>query len=308
MKTYLALLFSIISLSAFPQSQPAPKTGGVALRVNDSTSYISSQTTAHSQGYADIFWNNQASTPHYDIWNGSSYDHVFTFEGGGGGGGGLIDQTLTDDVTVDVSTHSLTFTTNNSGVQISSDGTAGVGILSGDPGGSFIAGPDGAKIQPDKSGPDPAQGSLFVVGSDGYLDDVPIGTNTQVLTSDGTTVSWETPAAGTAKYILDTATPSTAGGTITLDMNSQIQRVFVGSASFATAKDIAISNTTNAVVFNFHFEITNTAAALTLPSGWLMSDPLFTSHVWSPTFTGLYEMGGTYDGTNWKIKILGPFN
>lgn len=86
MKKVLLFLFSIISVCAvFAQSQPAPKTGGVALRVNDSTSYISSQTAAHSQGYADIFWNNQASTPHYDIWNGSSYDHVFTFGGGGSG-------------------------------------------------------------------------------------------------------------------------------------------------------------------------------------------------------------------------------
>jgi hypothetical protein len=62
------------------------------------------------------------------------------------------------------------------------------------------------------------------------------------------------------------------------------------------------------MVFNFHFEVTSVAAALTFPSGWLMSDVNFTTLVWTPPSTGKYEMGGSYDGTNWKIKIVGPFN
>lgn len=142
------------------------------------------------------------------------------------------------------------------------------------------------------------------------------GTLTSGATGAGFTVALGTstvtgalPVANlTAKYILDSATPSTAGGTITLDMNSQIQRLFVGSASFSTPKTLAISNATNALVFNFHFQITDIAATLTLPSGWLMSDALFASNVWTPVTTGLYELGGSFDGTNWKIKIMGPFN
>jgi hypothetical protein len=87
MKTYLLLLLSLVSFSAF--AQVAPKYGGVALRVNDSATYISSQATAHALGYADIFWNNEATTKHFDIWNGSSYTHVFDFNAGGGGGGAV---------------------------------------------------------------------------------------------------------------------------------------------------------------------------------------------------------------------------
>jgi hypothetical protein len=52
---------------------------------------------------------------------------------------------------------------------------------------------------------------------------------------------------------LTSVSTSTAGGTITLNMNSQIQRMHVGSASFATPKTIAMSNTTGSLVFNFSF-------------------------------------------------------
>lgn len=124
------------------------------------------------------------------------------------------------------------------------------------------------------------------------------------------TVSGALPVANlTAKYILDEATPSTASGTVTLDMNSQIQRMFVGSATFATSKTIALSNTTNALVFNFHFEVTNVAGTLVYPVGFLMADSNYNSgtRTWTPPSTGKYELGGSYDGTSWKIKIAGPF-
>jgi hypothetical protein len=110
------------------------------------------------------------------------------------------------------------------------------------------------------------------------------------------------------KSTLSAVSTSTASGTITLNMNSIDERMFVGSATFATPKTMALSNSTNAMVFNFHFEVTSVAAALTFPSGWLMSDVNFTTLVWTPPSTGKYEMGGSYDGTNWKIKIVGPFN
>ena len=191
MKKYLIILLLLISVSAFAQPGSL-KISGLFVRVLDSAAYQAAAASSHSaspSGYSDIYWNAQATKPHYDIWNGSSYDHVFAF--GGGAGSALTDQTLTDDVTIDTDGHSLTFSQNTSGIQISSDGSAAVGVLSGDPGGGVLAGPDGIQLSPDKSGPNPEEGSLFVVGSDGYLDEVPIGTNAQVLTSDGTTVSWE---------------------------------------------------------------------------------------------------------------------
>lgn len=111
----------------------------------------------------------------------------------------------------------------------------------------------------------------------------------------------------TAKYVISTATPSTAGGTITLDMNSQIQRLHTGSASFATAKTIALSNTTNATLFSFQFEVTDVAAVLTLPGDFDMSDPNFAAGDWTPPLTGIYLMGGELHGSTWFVVIAGPF-
>jgi hypothetical protein len=112
-----------------------------------------------------------------------------------------------------------------------------------------------------------------------------------------------------ALYILDETTTVTTGGTITLDLNSQKQRMFVGSATFATTKTVALSNASNALVFNFHFEVTNVAGTLVFPANFLMADSNFDTgtDTWTPPSTGKYELGGSYDGTNWKIKIAGPF-
>lgn len=109
-------------------------------------------------------------------------------------------------------------------------------------------------------------------------------------------------------YNLDLNNASIAGSTITLDLNGQYQRMFVGSGTFATGKTMAVANASNARVFDFHFEVTAApAATLTLPTGWLMNDANFSSHVWTPPTTGKYEMTATYDGNYWKVKIGGPF-
>lgn len=85
-KIFLGLLL-FVSIVSFAQTG-SQSVSGIKYRVNDSTTYISAAASAHAQGYADIFWNNQANVPHFDIWNGSSYEHVFVFGGSGGGGGG----------------------------------------------------------------------------------------------------------------------------------------------------------------------------------------------------------------------------
>lgn len=108
-------------------------------------------------------------------------------------------------------------------------------------------------------------------------------------------------------YNLDLNNASIASSTITLDMNGQYQRMFIGSGTFATGKTMAVTNASNARVFDFHFEVTSTSATMTLPTGWLMSDANFASHVWTPPATGKYEMTATYDGNFWKVKIAGPF-
>ncbi len=132
------------------------------------------------------------------------------------------------------------------------------------------------------------------------------GVQTITLTGDVTgsgTGSFATSISG--KYVIDQASPSTAGGTITLDMNSQIQRSFVGSASFSGVKTIAMSNTTNSMFFNFIFEVTNVAAVITVPADWLMSSDDFDGADWTPPEIGKYELGGSYDDVNnvWYVKI-----
>lgn len=80
MKKLLLILFSFLSFAVL--AQPGSQAlSGLFMRVNDSTAYRSAAATRHAQGYSDMYWNNQASTPHFDIWNGSNYDHVFVFGG-----------------------------------------------------------------------------------------------------------------------------------------------------------------------------------------------------------------------------------
>lgn len=130
------------------------------------------------------------------------------------------------------------------------------------------------------------------------------------ITVSASGATWTIDNGATAKYIIDQAVPSTASGTITLDMNSQIQRSHIGSATFSAPKTFALSNTTNSLFFNFTFQVTDVAAVVTVPSDWLMSSGDFNGTTWSPPFTGKYEFGGSFDDTNneWYVKVAGPFN
>jgi hypothetical protein len=85
MKKLIGLLFILSSFSAYAQMNTF---GGIGLRVNDSTTYVTNAAVYHTAGYRDIFFNNQATHKHWDIWNGSSYQHVFSFGSGTGSGSG----------------------------------------------------------------------------------------------------------------------------------------------------------------------------------------------------------------------------
>jgi hypothetical protein len=115
-------------------------------------------------------------------------------------------------------------------------------------------------------------------------------------------------ATAFAPYVRDQASASTAGATITLDMNSQIWRSFVGSATFATPKTMALSNTTNSLEFRFFFQITNVAAVLTFPSDWISADDSFNGTDWTPPLIGKYYMTGDFNDTSneWTVSIYGP--
>lgn len=78
MRNLLLSVMVMIGFSAFAQN---PTTiYWLKSRVLDST------TVSTSGNYGVMFWNAQATTPHWDIWNGSTMNHVFDFNSGGGGG------------------------------------------------------------------------------------------------------------------------------------------------------------------------------------------------------------------------------
>src|SRR5690349_5109827 len=90
MKKLLIFLFTVISFAAFSQ-QGAQPVSGIFFRVYDSAAYNTAAANRHAQDYHDIYWNEQATVKHWDVWNGSSYDHVFGFNNGSGGGGSVSD-------------------------------------------------------------------------------------------------------------------------------------------------------------------------------------------------------------------------
>lgn len=110
---------------------------------------------------------------------------------------------------------------------------------------------------------------------------------------------------------LISAVVSVAGASIPFDFQNRSQKLFVGSAAMATPKTWAApTNAVNALVFDFHFEISNVAAVQTMQANYLMvanADWNDVSKEWTPPAVGLYEGGATFDGTNWKLKINGPF-
>lgn len=83
-KLLLFLLPLLVSFSALAQIN---NFGGVGYRVNDSTTYRASQavTNSHAQGYTDIYYTTQAARKHWDVWNGSTYEHIFSFVAPSGG-------------------------------------------------------------------------------------------------------------------------------------------------------------------------------------------------------------------------------
>lgn len=108
---------------------------------------------------------------------------------------------------------------------------------------------------------------------------------------------------------LNTDSADTTGATITLDFDSGSDYIFVGSASFATAKTIALSNDTNALRFAFHFQITNVAAVLEFPSSFTMSDARWndSDHEWTSLDIGKFKAKAEFDGSDWNLEIFGPY-
>lgn len=118
-------------------------------------------------------------------------------------------------------------------------------------------------------------------------------------------------ASATNGSLLDSVIVSTAGSAITLDMNNQAQRMFKGSASIGAIKTWILANETAAIFIpSVKFTMTTTDDQ-TFPSTFKMVtfDPNWNDSTkkWTPPSTGTYEMSATFDGTNWLMKIQGPY-
>lgn len=129
--------------------------------------------------------------------------------------------------------------------------------------------------------------------------------NTTGQISEGDMRTFGETIADSALAPIDRKTVSTGSGTITLDFESFVWRLFIGSASFATPKTIALDNSSNAVVFTALLNITNVAAVLTFPSTFKMSDARWdsTGKTFQPLDTGIYKITAEYDGTNWFADV-----
>lgn len=334
------ILGALVLFSLAVAGQPGSLSQSVyRSRVNDSTTVVGSTAS----GYSYFFWNNQATTPHWDFWNGSTLQHIFEFGSGTGSGAGLVDADYGDitvsgsgtvmnidagvvtgteiasDVALAGNPTTTTQSAGNNSTRIATTAYADALVANSITNGVTASAPnqdqvfDALALKADLASPTFTGTPTLPVGTitdDEAYDATNWNGDTAPASKNAVRDKIETLAAG----VIDQASASTAGGTITLDMNSQLQRSFVGSATFATPKTIAISNvlsgSTQPVFFNFFFEVTNTAAVLTLPSDAKMSSIDWDGTDWTPPNTGIYEMAGSYNNTGdyWSVKIYGPEN
>lgn len=113
----------------------------------------------------------------------------------------------------------------------------------------------------------------------------------------------------TSKLLTNTSVVTT-GGTITLGFANTRDRIFYGASSFSTSKEIALSNDSNAKRLTFIFEITDTAAILTFPSSFRMSDAMWGAngaYTWQALDVGTYKAKAEFDGTLWYLDMFGPY-
>lgn len=190
-----------------------------------------------------------------------------------------------------------------------------------------VATPDGTEIIPvSKNGDSARMTSAQVAALAGAVTSV-TGTSNRITSSGGATpvinidstydaaITAEIAAAISAAiaiHILDYVNNvDTSGGTITLNLNSKVQRMFRSPDSFATPKTIALSNTTNGLVIDFKLIMSDVAAVLTFPTNFTMPTTDLrwndSAHTFTPSATGEHEFSATFDGTDWDMKATNPF-
>lgn len=127
--------------------------------------------------------------------------------------------------------------------------------------------------------------------------------------ADGSTDGYM-PSADFARFdnsVLTQVSTSTAGSTITLDMDFKTQRMFYGSAAFSSGKNIVLADTANALVFYFTFIVNSSGGTLTMPTNWKIEDDRVTGHVFTPAGADTLELWGARNAFNnsWNVAISG---
>lgn len=335
MKNLLTIFFILASFSSFAQ---ITKMGGMASRVNDSTTYVTSPvvTQAHTDGYSDIWFSNTSNL--WWVWDASAYVNWDPSAAGGGGSGGGVniynaDSTLSGNRTI---------TTSNFYLRLLGTGTDIPKFV--------LDAPNNVRkaihfrtgnldrwqmhVEDNETGSGNTGTNLHFERFDdaGAFIDAPFGirrTDGIAFFANGAEVPADTYGAGwnnnneaapkgdiydkiEASISIPQVSVSTASGTITLDMQSLNAKSFFGSATFATPKTMAMSNVNDGCAclssFNFWFEVTNVAAVLTFPADWFSGNANFDGTSWTPPAVGIYEFGGSYndDANRWSIKISNP--
>lgn len=109
---------------------------------------------------------------------------------------------------------------------------------------------------------------------------------------------------------LERVTVSVAGGTITMNMASVPEKVFVGSADISANRILAFTNETQAIRATLFITVSGTRQ-ITMPSNvkrdpsmwtWLSAGPL----LWEAP-AGTYKLVFTKDGTSWLLDIYNGY-
>jgi hypothetical protein len=102
----------------------------------------------------------------------------------------------------------------------------------------------------------------------------------------------------------------TTGDTITLDFESKIYGNFSGSATFAAPREVVRTNQTNALKFDFMFEVTDVDVPIDFGADTRSTSALFVDGVFTPQDVGLYKVTGTRygPGGNWILDFRGVYS
>lgn len=291
MKKLLLFVFCLWSLAAYAQVG-SQSVSGIKFRVNDTTTYQAAAVSAHTAGYADIYWNNQATTKHFDAWNGSSYTHIFDFTGGSGIDGHPA-------MTSYPSSHTLTLADynsfNNQGItRWTISGPANLTV----PLDATVDFNDGAQIGIDNQGSD----TLTVVftggvtgNTGGYVEIFPGGSALLLKIS---TNLWDLlgtqpgggGGSGTVESVSGTTNriTSTGGTDPVIDISSS----YVGQASITTIGTISTGTVPGTLVSN------TPAGGIAATTAQAAINELDTEKIGTTNFVFSEVPSGTVNGTN----------